>query len=119
MLLAAPPPGSSTLPAVLRLCGKLDLLDQVWGRGEDGRGWGHWRLQQGSTMNFLQTSTAHKFTCIPFALYALTVSVAGWDILCHHGLQVLLRLSACGHKVLLFCTMTRCLDLIEEYLTWR
>lgn len=34
-------------------------------------------------------------------------------------LQVLLRLSACGHKVLLFCTMTRCLDYIEEYLTWR
>jgi len=33
--------------------------------------------------------------------------------------QVLLRLSSCGHKVLLFCTMTRCLDLIEEYLTWR
>jgi SNF2 family DNA or RNA helicase len=33
--------------------------------------------------------------------------------------QVLLRLSACGHKVLLFCTMTRCLDLIEEYMQWR
>ncbi len=24
-----------------------------------------------------------------------------------------------GHKVLLFCTMTRALDLIEEYLAWR
>lgn len=40
VLLAAPPPGSSNLPAVLRLCGKLDLLDQVWGQGEDERGWG-------------------------------------------------------------------------------
>jgi hypothetical protein len=29
VLLAPPPPGSSNLPAVLRLCGKLDLLDQV------------------------------------------------------------------------------------------
>lgn len=38
---------------------------------------------------------------------------------CAMPVQVLLRLSACGHKVLLFCTMTRCLDLIEEYLTWR
>jgi SNF2 family DNA or RNA helicase len=24
-----------------------------------------------------------------------------------------------GHKVLLFCTMTRLLDLLEEYLEWR
>lgn len=36
-----------------------------------------------------------------------------------HCPQVLLRLSACGHKVLLFCTMTRCLDYMEEYLSWR
>ena len=29
VLLKEPPPGSPNLPAVLRLCGKLDLLDQV------------------------------------------------------------------------------------------
>lgn len=29
VLLKEPPPGSAHLPAVLRLCGKLDLLDQV------------------------------------------------------------------------------------------
>ncbi|KAF8065502.1 hypothetical protein HT031_003103 [Scenedesmus sp. PABB004] len=33
--------------------------------------------------------------------------------------QVLVRLAACGHKVLLFCTMTRALDLVEEYAAWR
>lgn len=36
VLLKDPPPGtgSSTLPAVLRLCGKVDLLDQVGGSTE-------------------------------------------------------------------------------------
>lgn len=29
VLLREPPAGSSNLPAVLRLCGKLDMLDQV------------------------------------------------------------------------------------------
>jgi SWI/SNF-related matrix-associated actin-dependent regulator of chromatin subfamily A protein 2/4 len=38
---------------------------------------------------------------------------------CAPRVQVLLRLSASGHKVLLFCTMTRALDVIEDYLTWR
>eukprot|EP00775_Hariotina_reticulata_P012417 gene12417-12553_t len=33
--------------------------------------------------------------------------------------QVLVRLAAGGHKVLLFCTMTRMLDLLEEYMAWR
>lgn len=34
-------------------------------------------------------------------------------------MQVLVRLHAGGHKVLLFCTMTRLLDVLEEYLDWR
>jgi SNF2 family DNA or RNA helicase len=38
-------------------------------------------------------------------------------LLCCH--QVLVRLAAGGHKVLLFCTMTRLLDLLEEYMAWR
>jgi hypothetical protein len=68
-------------------------------------------------------SMLHRFECIFVAL----VSQAKLDVLYAHcatvilsvAAQLLLRLSACGHKVLLFCTMTRCLDYIEEYLTWR
>eukprot|EP00898_Chlorokybus_atmophyticus_P006002 jgi/Chlat1/6402/Chrsp45S06022 len=33
--------------------------------------------------------------------------------------RVLPKLLATGHKVLLFCTMTRALDLLEEYLHWK
>ncbi|WIA16563.1 hypothetical protein OEZ85_013234 [Tetradesmus obliquus] len=33
--------------------------------------------------------------------------------------QVLTRLAAGGHRVLLFCTMTRVLDALEEYCGWR
>ncbi|KAF6263559.1 hypothetical protein COO60DRAFT_1267478, partial [Scenedesmus sp. NREL 46B-D3] len=33
--------------------------------------------------------------------------------------QVLTRLAAGGHRVLLFCTMTRVLDALEEYCAWR
>ncbi|KAG2497935.1 hypothetical protein HYH03_004197 [Edaphochlamys debaryana] len=33
--------------------------------------------------------------------------------------RLLVRLHATKHKVLLFCTMTRALDVVEEYLEWR
>jgi SNF2 family DNA or RNA helicase len=33
--------------------------------------------------------------------------------------QVLTRLAAVGHRVLLFCTMTRVLDALEDYCAWR
>ncbi|PRW58677.1 chromatin structure-remodeling complex SYD-like isoform X1 [Chlorella sorokiniana] len=33
--------------------------------------------------------------------------------------RCLVKLRAGGHKVLLFCTMTRALDVVEDYLAWR
>lgn len=33
--------------------------------------------------------------------------------------KLLVRLHTGGHKCLVFCTMTRCLDVLEEYLQWR
>eukprot|EP00741_Cyanophora_paradoxa_P019850 tig00000217_g19158.t1 len=33
--------------------------------------------------------------------------------------RVLPKLQRGGHRVLLFCTMTRCLDIIEAYLSWK
>lgn len=41
------------------------------------------------------------------------------ELCCMWLMQVLVRLHAGGHKVLLFCTMTRLLDVLEEYLDWR
>lgn len=42
------------------------------------------------------------------------------DVLCCClSLQVLTRLAAGRHRVLLFCTMTRVLDALEEYCGWR
>ena len=33
--------------------------------------------------------------------------------------RVLVKLRASGHRVLLFSTMTKLLDLLEDYLKWR
>lgn len=33
--------------------------------------------------------------------------------------RVLLKLKATGHRVLIFCTMTRLLDVLEDYMDWR
>ena len=33
--------------------------------------------------------------------------------------RILLKLKAAGHKILIFCTMTRLLDVLEGYLEWR
>lgn len=33
--------------------------------------------------------------------------------------RILLKLKATGHRVLIFCTMTRLLDVLEDYLHWR
>lgn len=101
------------LPADVRLCGKLDVLDKLLVRLHAG----------GHKVQSVGFSALLLFPIRPYHTDGITeqtiLDTSSTADACSGDLQVHADMRPFAVQCLVFCTMTRCLDVLEEYLQWR
>lgn len=79
----------------------------------------HRYLPLNNRVNELRKLCNHYFLCYPPSFYASPASYLTTSAKMKTLDRMLVKLFCSGHKVLLFSSMTKVLDIIEDYLKWR